>query len=248
MQPVLREKVRKYSVLEFIAKLSRRGASPEAIRDAIPETFGIPISLSSVKHYLNVIKEQYRKSMLATQAELVAEKAQQYADIRLECWKAYELSMADREQVTTEYVNESMLSLQAGSRRNADGEQGRTLVDDLKQMRRVVVQEGRIPANTFLQLILRTLEAECELFGINAAKVLDVNMKTVSVTATLEQILIARAQPDAIQEKLNAVPDKGVLGDGEGRLPDGGRTEVPLVREIPSTNGHAEGLRNGDGH
>ena len=110
------------------------------------------------------------------------EKLEQLREVRLEAWLAWERSKEDRVKKTTEMVKAVKPGGKDGKRAGgpngtAKGKQrsgekpmpswGRA---EVEMLRVIVVREGRLADNDYLLTIVRCLEVECLLRGLDPAK------------------------------------------------------------------------------
>lgn len=180
-------KAQKLEVLQLVAKLDRRGWSQFQIRDEIAKQLGLSVSQPMVSRWIGEIKESYRQTILAERREAVEAKIEQYKEIRREAWLAYDRSMNDHEKLVEEY---GVSSEAAGMDDFVTSEQ---------LVKRIITKEGRLPENAYLTTIMKTLEAERELLGLDETK---------DKTITLEQCMLAiNALRDAARDVLENHPD-----------------------------------------
>ncbi len=106
-----------------------------------------------VGQYLRKLRERYKERQLKTKEESVAEKVDQLRDVRREAWQAWDFSNARTLKVLIQQLVEQQMAAE---------ESGQPLTEwriNLKSL----------PANEFLMTVLKTLEAERELLGIDEA-------------------------------------------------------------------------------
>lgn len=167
-----------------VAELDRRGYNTYRISEMMPALMGVTLSQPMVSVYLKQIREAYRKVQLQSQAELVAEKLEQYRELRAIAWDAYEKSLGDEERKQEEFVPPPQPK--PGDRRKGftpdppPPPRG-SAADILRRLKLIVTRTGRLPANEYLTTVLKTLEAERTLLGLDQAQKLNVAQTTVSV-------------------------------------------------------------------
>jgi predicted transcriptional regulator len=111
----------------------------------IAEALGV--SQPMISYDLKIVRRRYIESQIANRAEQVALKLEQYHEVRSEAWAAWERSKADAGNVVEKFAD----SLGKGEQR----------------IKRIVVREGRLPDNAYLTTIMKTLEAERHLLGLD---------------------------------------------------------------------------------
>lgn len=192
-----------------IAQLDRRGHSQHAIAAAVQ------ISQPMVCQYLKKIRKRYEESLISNRAELVAEKLEQLREVRQEAWDAWERSKLNA--VTTRVHNVKARE-DAGKKGKDKLKTGRTLSESLVKLKEIVTIEGRLPASEYLGIVLKTLDAERELLGLDEYD--PGKMMGAAVGVVWDQ-LSKGEPPDTIEEQL-ALPPKRVEmvenghGNGEG--------------------------------
>lgn len=201
--PKIKSHVLREQVLAEIAKFDRRGYTQRQIGEVLKETFNLELAQTTISSYLKTIRTSYHKARMAEHADLVAEKLEQYREIRAEAWMAYERSKENRDKTVSEYV---MLPEDTGIREApvAGGLVGklkalaeRRLMKEMQKVKEIITREGRLPATSYLDLIMKTLEAERELLGLDEAKKIDVTQ----VSLPWDQILQA-AGVDPVEERI----------------------------------------------
>jgi len=174
-------------VKALVAKLDRRGYSLWQVRDELERSNGINITNVQVSVYLKQLRAEYKAARLKERQDEVNTKIEQYREIRREAWLAYDRSMEDSHKLVEEYGTDS----------EAVGVEDYITSEVL--LKKIVTKEGRLPDNSYLTTIMRTLEAERELLGLDECK---------PGLVTLEQALaVIAAIKDAVREVLEDHPD-----------------------------------------
>lgn len=112
------------------------------------------ISQPQVSVYLSQIRAEYREMATINFEEAVAEKLQQYRDVRRAAWIAYRRSSEDHESVVEHYGLD-------------EDEDGATIEGSEKLLKKIKTREGRLPLNQYLGTVMATLEAERALLGLD---------------------------------------------------------------------------------
>ena len=133
-----------------VERLDRRGYSQREIAARIG------VAPSQVCYDLKLLRQRYREAQLAERSAAVAEKLEQYRDIRREAWEAWERSKDNKEKEITEKV--SSLGAQEA------------VAAKTEKLKAIITTEGRLPGNEYLRTILETLQNERELQGLDAPK------------------------------------------------------------------------------
>lgn len=167
-----------------VAELDRRGYNTYRIAEMLPGLIGVTIAQGTVAMYLRQIREAYRTVQLQSQAELVVEKLEQYRELRAIAWDAYEKSLGDEERKQEEFVPPPQPK--PGDRRKGftpdpPPHLRGSAAEILRRLKLIVTRTGRLPANEYLTTVLKTLEAERTLLGLDQAQKLNVAQTTVSV-------------------------------------------------------------------
>lgn len=183
----IKSKTQKLEILQLVAKLDRRGWSQFQIRDEVERQFGTSFAQPMVSRWLKEIREEYRKTIMAERREAVAAKVEQYRDIRREAWLAWERSGEDAKKLVEEYSTSS----------ESVGVDDSVTSEEL--IKRIITKEGRLPENAYLNTIMKTLEAERELLGLDEPK---------DKLVTLEQVMsVVSAFKDAARDVLAQHPE-----------------------------------------
>lgn len=141
------------------------------------------VSKVTVFHDVQLIKKRYRESQLEAHAALVREKLEVLRHVRREAFAAWELSKLDATRRTTRQSPSVVVDLDGGKGTRRKGRRGSDPTPD--QLRDMFVSEitdvveGRLPASEYLGVILKTLEQERALLGLDEA--LKVNMSVATL-------------------------------------------------------------------
>lgn len=170
----------------------------------IAEQMGV--SEPQVYYDMRAVRKRWSEQRAPERSEALNEKLAQYAAIREVAWQGYEKSMQDAERVVEEYG--AVVESKKDKGENGRNGNGRPKVFDdippnapeitilpgmkgnrnpqasmdrsLEKLRRIITTEGRVPANTFLETILKTLQAERQLLGLDEAVKLDITSKSLN--------------------------------------------------------------------
>lgn len=183
----IKSETHKLEILQLVAKLDRRGWTQFQIRDEVERQFGTSFAQPMVSRWLKEIRQQYRETMISERREAVAAKVEEYREIRREAWLAWERSGEDAEKLVEEY---GVVSEPAGFDDSVTSE---------VLIKRIITREGRLPDNAYLATIVKTLEAERELLGLDEPK---------DKLVTLEQVMsVVAAFKDAARDVLAQHPE-----------------------------------------
>jgi predicted transcriptional regulator len=199
------------ATLQRVAEMDRRGYSQYEIAREVG------VRQPTVSEYLKKIRKRYVESMLEDRKEMVAEKLEQYREVRRVAWEAYMRSL----DPATKRVVERMPEMKAAKRSPRGGRRTREETNlegvraQLKVIKVIVTTEGRLPANEFLHTVLKTLDAERELLGLDPDRRSLVGVYQVP----WEQLYGADASPDLVEQEIEGVlalppPVKEVGGSG----------------------------------
>jgi len=178
--PKLKSRTAQEEVKSLIAKMDRRGWTQYEIKEGLKDK-GIDLSQGMISNYLKKIREEYREVMFLNRKEKVEEKLAQYREIRKEAWEAYDKSRENAEKEQEEF--------------GLDGDMEGSEV----RIKRILTTEGRLPDNAYLTTIMKTLESERALLGLDESK---------DRTVTLEECLaLIGAFKDAARDVLGSHPD-----------------------------------------
>lgn len=216
-------------------KLYRRGHSYVEIGKAIGAVLNRdPLTGPAVMPYIRRMYDDYLVPQREGVQAYIAEKVDQLREVRAEAWAAWEASKAD----TVRTAEEEVLPRAGKDRdegRNGGGKNGKgkgkeaEFRAELVKVKRVVVKEGRLPSNAFLQTILQTLEEEAKYLGLDIAAEAEKAAKGVHWTA----YLVGQPLP-ALGEGAEPAGEPLDLGAGELVTPappaPDGRTPAPLYR------------------
>src|ERR1700690_3105196 len=147
--------VQRLQVKSLILKLDGRGWSQFQIRDELKRQLGVEISQPMVSIYRKQVWQETTTDFHANKEHAVPIKVEQLRDIRREAWSAWERSSEDASKVVLEFANQTE---QVG-------------IDDYVtsevMLKRIETKEGRLPDNAYLTTILKTLEQERQLLGLD---------------------------------------------------------------------------------
>ena len=177
----------KVQVKALIAKYDGRGWTQHMIVEVIKRQLGISISQPMVGIYRKQMLAETAKAYRGNWEEMVAQKVEQLRDVRREAWDAWVRSSEDAQKLVEEYgqVKEAV----------GDGD----YVTSEEMIKRVITKEGRLPDNAYLNTIMKTLDAERELLGLDECK---------PGLVTMEQAMfVINAFKDAVREVLQDHPD-----------------------------------------
>lgn len=219
-RPKVKSKTEKEAVLAEVAKLDRRGHTQHEIRKALAATFGLKVGQPMVSIYLKEIRTNYVREQSEQRAELVAEKIEQYREVRREAWAAWERSKKNSTRKVSERSppppqkevpdERGMVGKFKGGFKRKDAAEP---AESLRLLKEIVTQEGRLPANEYLATVMKTLDAECKLLGLEPEVV---TQQQVNVFTDLRQLLEQSSPVDPMEEVLAA---KGLITPA---LPQGG--------------------------
>lgn len=148
------------------------------------------VSKVTVFHDVQLIKKRYRESQLEAHAALVREKLEVLRHVRREAYAAWERSKLDATRRTTRRSPVVSVDPDDGSGGGGKGRKGKRkgrrgsdpTPDQLRDMfvsEILEVVEGRLPASEYLSVILKTVEQERALLGLDEA--LKVNMSVATL-------------------------------------------------------------------
>lgn len=194
--------------LAKIAEMDRRGHTQYQIAKAVG------ISQPAVSGHLKTIRQRYVESMLEDRKEMVAEKLEQYREVRRVAWQAYMLSLKPSTKRVVERMPE-MKAMKAAKRSPRGGRRTKEESDleevraTLKVIKVIMTKEGRLPSNEFLHTVLKTLDAERELLGLDPDRR---NLMGV-FQVPWEQLYGMGSEPDPLEARIEEVlalpaPDK----------------------------------------
>jgi len=177
------------------------------------------VSQPQVVYDLRKVRERHIASMVQDRAELVAVKLAQYRATAKEAWLAYQQS----KETAVKTLEEETQS-QFGSRYKIGS-----------------TTERRTGDPRYLEVVLKCLQAERELLGLDAPKKLDAQVAQVVLNwdALVSQDIIDEANRDTVEEQINAL----LLGHSSANsLAPIEPTGRPVNPPNPLTNGdfHAD--------
>lgn len=138
----------------------------------------IGVSIPQVTYYIKRLKKEFAARRPDPIAVMIEERRDQIKSIRVEAWRAYRLSIADKQRETTE----------AWETDDKDDEDAKKSIAKLK---RIITKEGRLPANEYLQTMIQTLKMESELDGLEAPKKVDATITIWDALAKGEAVQVA---------------------------------------------------------
>lgn len=214
LTPTDREKV-----LATIARLDRRGMRQVDIANTLHSTCGIELSQQMVSVYLKNIREEYKKSRNADVDADTQEKIEQLRDIRCSAWDAWERSQLDKEKLQEEYVR--VFPKEDKDEKLKGGKGKKSVEAQIQLLKRIATREGRLPANEYLNTVLKCLQLECELMGLIDRK--PVNNTTVNGNVTILDLIngttplpLGEAPPNVVRVVEAEVVDTKGLSDESG--------------------------------
>lgn len=166
--PKIKTRTEKEQVLALVAKLDRRGWTQWDIANGLRAELGLDVSQTMVSSYLRQIRERYKETQREERQAKVNEKMEQLRDVRAEAWRGWLKSHQDAEKLVEEW----------GTDREAVGDGDYITSETL--IKQIKTREGRLPDNAYLTTVMRTLEAERELLGLDEVR---------NNTVTLEQAM-----------------------------------------------------------
>lgn len=185
------------AILEKVAMYDRRGYGQFEIANLLK------VSQQTVSDYLKTIKERYRQSTLESQAYYVAEKLQQYREIRWQAWRAWERSEQDFIRRKTEKETIEIKPKKGRAKKEDKGMAEReTHQQFADRIKRTLERTERLPHDGYLTLIKQTIDAECRLLGLDASIKVDLNNNIINWDEVAKQL--AKPVPDNIETLLNS--------------------------------------------
>lgn len=199
------------SVEERRAEVSRRATQGESLRFMANE---LAVSVATIRKDLTAVRDEWRESAKAAAGERVASQLATLETIRREAFAAFERSKA--EEIETVTVIEYEVTP------GADGKPG-TRKPVAQRTTRYVRQ--RLPDAKYLDTVLRTMEREAKLLGLDKAtgKTTIINNGSGPVIA----IDVAKMS-DAELEMLDRVASVGVIEHKPPADAEGGGVESPV--------------------
>jgi hypothetical protein len=135
-----------------VERLDRRGYSQREIASRVG------VAPSQVCYDLKLLRKRYQDTQLAERSAAVAEKLEQYREVRREAWEAWDRSKDNKEKEIKEKISNLAQQAEPGT-----GE----------KLKAVITTEGRLPGNEYLRTIVQTFQDERELLGLDAPKKLE---------------------------------------------------------------------------
>ena len=199
--------IEKQQVKAMIAKLDGRGWTQHMMRDEIQRRLGLNISQPMVGIYRKQVYADISRDYAESKANSRDIKLEQLKDVRREAWTAYDRSMLDSEKVVEEFAD-------ATEQVGFDD-----FVTSEHRIKRIVTREGRLPENAYLTTVLKTLEQERQLLGLDPEKPqAQTNVNVVVAGAEFWQGLakqVAAQMPMAVEQRVimavEAQPEPAVV-------------------------------------
>lgn len=210
-----------------IARLDRMGYSQREIAARVGLTQG------QVCQDIKQIKKRYQTAALGERSAQLVEKLLQYRDVRAEAFEAWEDSKKPGIKVVEEQV------LTRTKERDPDGDPALQPDDEPEMLltKIVTTREESLPRNEYLGTILKTIEGERELLGLDAPKKVDLKSQVFSWDMLAEALPPSGGPvPDRIEEELARI----------AALPDA--PPVNGLRELPPGDGAGGNGSAGNGH
>lgn len=185
-----RNKTQKEIDRDRISHLLRRGWTQVEIAKELG------LHQTQISYDYKIIKKRRAAQREEDEKELIDSKLEEYREVKREAWQAWERSKENSKKV----VEESILLRKKGD----DSEDG--IIDAqciLRKVKEILTTEGRLPANEYLNTILKCLAGERELQGLDAAK--EVNVRAAVATTSIDFDAIAGPVPDMIEADIQAI-------------------------------------------
>ncbi len=236
-------KTLRYEHLAKVARYDRMGWTQAEI------AIETGVSQPQICNDLKKVRQQYIESMNEDRRILIAEKVAQLKDVRAEAWRAWEAAKAERRTTTREMMTVPVKAPEPPPHRRGqrpsqgppDREGGKGRGKKLATLRVTSKVEAGLPGAEYLILVLKTLEAERELLGLDAPK----EMRMAALVGGFDWAELTRqvmsGRTDEVERaievmareteaaQLPPLPGPRLLGS-DGRLKDSN-----------GTNGHGEG-------
>lgn len=157
-----------------------------SIREIALKVLGGRVSHATVVNDIKEIKQRYNESILESRQALVRERLDLLRDIRQEAFEAWERSKENAEKRTTKMTPglEALLKKRKrGARGRRDQKGQEVTTDQLKDMfisELTEVVEGRLPASEYMNIILKTVEQERALLGLDEALKVDMSVGSLN--------------------------------------------------------------------
>ena len=155
----------------LVARMHRRGHTVAEIADQVGRSLrrhapgygesGVRKVLRELRENLTAVRPE------RTYAAMVEEKVEELREVRKEAWAAGEASKGDVVRVVNEDVKPRADPTPRGRRGN-DPDGAAAVRAELVRVRRTTTTEGRLPDSAYLAVVLKTLDAEMKLLGLDA--------------------------------------------------------------------------------
>lgn len=206
----VKSEAQKEALLDLIGILDRRGYTQARIGQLIgnDNRFGFTLSTTQVSEYLKTIKARYREKILHQREELIAEKLEQYREVRAEAWAEWERSKENAERVVTETAPVPVKKDDNGKKRPKALNNRERQIDgwkeEMRKVKEAVTTEGRLGNPAYLTIVLETLDAERQLLGIDEL-VAALTVQTKKRSAVVDEIAQIMS---AVEEQIGGLPAK----------------------------------------
>lgn len=158
----------------------------------------VGVSQQQVSYDLSTIKKKWMETTVATRQQLVEEKLRQLALVRATAWQAFQRSCAPPPPKVTDGDGDGQSA--------TDGDDGR---------QEAAPGRMRPGANEFLMTVLKTVEQERELLGLDEAKKVDMTGRVMTLDYGQLLGLYGREDvPDEVEDRLEAEARRLGLRDG----------------------------------
>lgn len=168
----MRSKADNEAIQAEIAKLDRRGFNQYQIAKAIG------LSQPVVHMRLKKLVTEYRERRKVDYDASVQKKLEQYQELRMEAWEAYELSKRPAKKRIEEKQLRAQFKILNGPKAS-----GKAKLQVVKQVRELI---GRLPASQYMDIILRCLNEECKLEGLTQEVIFNQQNNQVNVSSTID--------------------------------------------------------------
>lgn len=192
--------------LQQIAQMHNRGYS----QTEIAIKMGLTQAAISIK--LKQIRQKYVQQQEEWTHDMIAEKLEQYREVRKEAWEAWERSKLDSKKRVKEVSPSKPKQLDDG-----------TVEEQEARVKLILTKEGRLPSAQYLQIVLDTFKAERDLLGLDEAKKVEVNASVFSWDTLLQGI--QEAVPDTVEQQILEVENR-VIEDQSNKEQSNGKEET----------------------
>jgi AcrR family transcriptional regulator len=163
-----RTDVEKEDHLQRIAPLHAMGLSAYEIADRLG------VSHTTVYHDIAEVKRRFNAAAMESHGAMVQEKLAILREVRKEAYAAWERSKQDTWKATTRKVPVTLKEKPGG--RRTGRKPAEPAPDQLREMfttELTEVREGRLPASEYMNIILKTVEQERAILGLDEALKID---------------------------------------------------------------------------